>query len=161
MTRRIASLPLALLLAAPVAVPAALAQQDGPAALAAATSEEYEQGYLATADGRALYMFTLDERGADGAQPKSHCENECAEAWPPLMADGAPEAGRGVDPDLVGTVQRPDGGGEQVTYAGWPLYRYFRDQSPEFQTHGQALETHGGYWYLIRPDGQIIEDRDF
>ncbi|WP_404381143.1 hypothetical protein [Caenispirillum salinarum] len=159
MFRRARALPLAAVLAMPMALPAGAQAQDGSATVTTASSEEYEQGYLATRDGRALYMFTLDQRGQGDSAAVSHCDNACAEAWPPLLSDGVPEAGAGVRDGLLGTIQRP--GGTQVTYAGWPLYRYFRDQSDDFQTHGQALETHGGYWYLLRPDGTVIEDREF
>ncbi|EKV32420.1 hypothetical protein C882_2499 [Caenispirillum salinarum AK4] len=160
MLRRVRGLPLAAGLVISIALPAGAQAQERSATVTTATSEEYEQGYLATQDGRALYMFTLDQRGQGESAAVSHCEDDCAEAWPPFLSDGPPQAGPGVKEGLLGTIQRP-GGGTQVTYAGWPLYRYFRDQSDEFQTHGQALETHGGYWYLLHPDGTVIEDREF
>jgi hypothetical protein len=45
--------------------------------------------------------------------------------WPALLTQGAPIAGPGVNPRLLGTVTRTDlpglGAVQQVTYAGWPL----------------------------------------
>lgn len=139
------------------AVPAAA--QEEAATVASASSEEYE-AYLADSDGRALYMFTPDSRGTAESPAASACYDACLEGWPPLLTDGQPKAEGAVQADLLGTFERRDGS-TQVTYAGWPLYRYFRDQSEEFQTHGQSLQNHGGAWYLLRPDGTIIEDREF
>jgi predicted lipoprotein with Yx(FWY)xxD motif len=50
------------------------------------------------------------------------CFDACPIAyWPALTTTGAPVAGTGVKQDLLGTVKRP-GVGDQVTYAGHPLY---------------------------------------
>ena len=47
---------------------------------------------------------------------------------------------------------------EQVTYAGWPLYRFFRDEVPG-ETEGANLNdpvvTPAGIWYLLNPRGGI------
>lgn len=155
----VAAAALSAVLAA--AAPAALAQSgpDGSGDLKVASNDEYD-AFVATADDRPLYMFSADTRATADAPAASACTDACAEAWPPLLAgDGAPTAGKGLDPALVGTVERRDGS-RQVTYAGWPLYRYFRDERPAFDTHGQDLHTHGGEWYLLRPDGERIEGRE-
>lgn len=55
----------------------------------------------------------------------------------------------GVEQSLVGKVKRPDGKW-QVTLAGWPLYRYAKDQSPG-DTEGQGV---GGTWYAAAPTGK-------
>ena len=47
--------------------------------------------------------------------------NRCAVNWPPLIVEGKPTAGEGVNADLLGTVERTDGT-MQATYNGWPLY---------------------------------------
>ena len=47
---------------------------------------------------------------------------------------------------------------EQVTYAGQPLYRFFRDETPG-ETEGANLNdpvtTPAGIWYLLNPRGGI------
>ena len=47
---------------------------------------------------------------------------------------------------------------QQVTYAGWPLYRFFRDEVPG-ETEGANLNdpvvTPAGIWYLLNPRGGI------
>ena len=78
--------------------------------------------------------------------------------WPALLTNGAPVAGPGVDPKLLGTVPRTDLPGlpavQQVTYAGMPLYRFNRDEVPG-ETEGanvfDPLASPTGIWYLVEP----------
>ncbi|HJS93658.1 MAG TPA: hypothetical protein VJ741_05300 [Solirubrobacteraceae bacterium] len=84
--------------------------------------------------------------------------------WPALLTEGAPIAGPGVNPRLLGTVTRTDLGlpdvssVTQVTYAGSPLYRFFRDTYPG-DTAGANLNdpvsTPAGIWYLLNSRGGI------
>lgn len=103
-----------------------------------------DQGYLVDGEGRSLYLFTLDTGRT------SSCEGDCAEAWPPLLGD--PVAGEGVDQSLLGNAERGNGA-IQVTYGGWPLYRYSGD--------GTAGDTEGhGFndvWFLVGADGEPLE----
>ena len=103
---------------------------------------------------RSLYQLTLDPDG------KTTCTtaNGCASIWPPLLAQGRPMAGPGVNPRLIGTLRRPDGA-VQVTYAGRPLYMFAFDLgpggAPSGLTNGEYLidnEAHG-VWYLMSPTG--------
>jgi predicted lipoprotein with Yx(FWY)xxD motif len=81
--------------------------------------------------------------------------------WPALLTKGAPIAGPGINPKLLGTVTRTDLPGSssarQVTYAGWPLYRFFQDETPG-ETEGANLDdpvtSPPGIWYLINPQGR-------
>jgi predicted lipoprotein with Yx(FWY)xxD motif len=78
--------------------------------------------------------------------------------WPALLTDGAPIAGPGVNPTLLGTVTRDDmpfgGSVQQVTYAGQPLYRFIFDEEPG-ETEGANLfdpvTSPTGTWYLVDP----------
>jgi predicted lipoprotein with Yx(FWY)xxD motif len=78
--------------------------------------------------------------------------------WPALLTKGAPIAGPGVNRALLGTVTRTDvlsgQSVQQVTYAGQPLYRFFRDETPG-QTDGANLfdpvTSPPGTWYLVQP----------
>jgi predicted lipoprotein with Yx(FWY)xxD motif len=111
--------------------------------------------YLLTSD--QLHALTgshfacSDDRNALGAP----CDTIL---WPALLTMGAPVAGPGVNPKLLGTVTRTDlpglGSVQQVTYGGLPLYRFLLDE--------QAGETDGanlfdpvtnptGTWYLVDP----------
>lgn len=100
---------------------------------------------LVDGDGRTLYLFTPDTGGT------STCYDDCATSWPPLLADGAPATGDGVDAALLGSTSRTDGT-TQVTYNGWPLYFFAGDTGPG-ETNGQGL---GGKWYVLDAAGEMI-----
>jgi predicted lipoprotein with Yx(FWY)xxD motif len=105
---------------------------------------------LVTNKGFALYMFPPDQAR------HVTCTGGCATAWPPLLVHPGETiaAGPGVRPGLLGTAPNP-GGGRVVTYRGWPLYTYLGDASPGHAA-GQGVNDDGGYWYVIRPSGQIV-----
>ena len=117
--------------------------------------------------GCSLYVLTSDQLHAlSGTQfACSDNANVLGEAcdtglWPALLTNGAPVAGRGVNPHLLGTVTRTDLPGlpavQQVTYAGQPLYRMFLDQVAG-DTQGANLvdpvTSPPGVWYLVNPRG--------
>lgn len=129
----------------------AAAQTSGSAQVTVEDSDEYGE-YLADADGQALYLFTADKQGA----AESTCYDDCAAAWPPLLTEGEPEAGEQADPALLDTFERQDGA-RQVTYNGWPLYYYVRDQGAGEAT-GQDVHGFGGEWYLVSPQGDKVEE---
>ena len=115
--------------------------------------------------GCSLYLLTSDEvhalSGADFACSDGSnaigapCDTVL---WPALLTKGAPIAGTGVNPTLLGTVTRSDLPGlpsvQQVTYAGQPLYRFFLDEVPG-ETEGANLfdpvTSPTGIWYLVDP----------
>ena len=105
---------------------------------------------LVTNKGFALYMFAPD------AARHVTCTGDCATAWPPLLvhAGETAAAGPGVRTGLLGTAPNP-GGGRVVTYDGWPLYTYLGDAAPG-PAAGQGADDDGGYWYVMRPSGQIV-----
>jgi predicted lipoprotein with Yx(FWY)xxD motif len=93
---------------------------------------------------RALYLFTRDPRN------KTRCYGACAEAWPPFYAKGRHRAGRGVDRELLGTIERRDGR-RQVTYKGQALYFYVAD--PRGQVLCNDVFEFGGTWYAVDAKG--------
>lgn len=97
------------------------------------------------ADKQAIYIFENDPEG------ESACYDECAEAWPPVYTDGAPQAGEGVRAGLLGTTERRDGR-KQVTYNGKPLYFYANEEPGEVRCHN--IDLNGGLWWVIGPDGE-------
>jgi predicted lipoprotein with Yx(FWY)xxD motif/plastocyanin len=124
---------------------------SAPAAAAAGTTvmvtkNDQLGSFLADDQGRTLYLFTKDTPNT------SNCYDKCAQAWPPLLTQGAAKAGDGVDASLLGTTTRKDGS-MQVTYNGWPLYYFAKDQKPGDVT-GQDV---GGVWYVISPKGDKVE----
>ena len=94
--------------------------------------------------GQAIYLFDVETT----AEPQ--CTGECAVAWPPVVTDGEPVAGKGVNPSLLGTTERADGR-LQVTYNDHPLYFYAHEGKHEVLCHDVFLN--GGNWYVVQPDG--------
>ncbi|MDZ7811542.1 MAG: hypothetical protein U5L11_17650 [Arhodomonas sp.] len=66
----------------------------------------------------------------------------------PVMAKGE------LDPALLGAIKRKDGS-RQVTYNGWPLYHFVKDQDSG-DTSGQDVEGFGAEWYLVAPSGAKV-----
>ena len=140
---------------------AALAVSAAPASAQQAVTLKVSQGqehgaYITDAEGRSLYLFEADTQGQGESMADSTCRDACAEAWPPLVSEGEPQAGEGADVALIATVDRGDGQ-MQVTYNGWPLYYYTKDQNPG-DTNGHDIEGFGAEWYLVAPKGGKAED---
>ena len=117
-------------------------------------SESADHGsILVDANGMALYAFMADTQNGD----TSTCGDDdgCATEWPPLVSDGDPVAGEGVDASLLGTITRDDGT-MQVTYNGWPLY-LFEEDTAAGDTNGQGIDEFGGLWFLVSPTGDAIQ----
>jgi predicted lipoprotein with Yx(FWY)xxD motif len=103
---------------------------------------------LVDGQGRTLYLFMKDMHG------KSACAGACATGWPPLLTNGAPMAGKGVESKLLGTTVRK--GGRQATYGGHPLYTFAGD-SKAGQTNGEGSKAFGAAWYVLAPNGHRID----
>lgn len=129
----------------------------GAAELRVASKEPYGE-YLVDRSGRALYVLE-DSRagGSHSGQASSRCTGECYAEWPPFVTEGSPVAGPQVNGGMISTT--PIEQGQQVTYAGWPLYYYRGDRSAG-STSGQEVHDSWGGWYLLSPDGDRIEGRE-
>lgn len=101
---------------------------------------------LADDDDRTLYMSTEDSGGT------SACYGECAEGWPPVLAEGDDiEVDDDLDPALLGTIKRDDGS-TQVTYNGHPLYYWAEDVAPG-DVDGQGANDS---WYVLDAEGDPV-----
>ena len=148
----------------------------GPATVSA-TSSQYGRVLVVGAGaytGCSLYTLTSDALHALNGSPYACSDNAnplgapCDTVlWPALLTDGAPKAGPGVNPTLLGTVTRTDIAGlpavKQVTYAGLPLYRFLFDEHPG-ETEGANLfdpvTSPTGTWYLVNPSrGRVAPGR--
>lgn len=103
---------------------------------------------LVNSQGGTLYLFEADQ-GTTSA-----CTGACAQAWPPLVANGPPTTGNGANSSLIGTTQRSDGT-SQVTYNGHPLYTFAKDQNAG-DTNGEGITAFGGSWFVLSPAGTEI-----
>jgi predicted lipoprotein with Yx(FWY)xxD motif len=96
---------------------------------------------------QAIYYF--DKETTDTPE----CFDACAEAWPPVLTEGEPRAGDGIEANLLGTTDRDDGS-TQVTYAGRPLYYYVDDPPEQVLCHN--VEEFGGLWLAVQPNGEPV-----
>jgi predicted lipoprotein with Yx(FWY)xxD motif len=103
---------------------------------------------LVDSKGMTLYYFEKDKKGSG----VSKCEGACAEAWPPLLSEGEPEATSGVNASMLGSIERSEGT-TQVTYAGWPLYTFAGDLKPG-EDNGTDSHAFGAAWYPLHANGQ-------
>ncbi|HEX7003783.1 MAG TPA: hypothetical protein VF168_06320 [Trueperaceae bacterium] len=105
--------------------------------------------FLTGPNGMTLYVFSNDAPG------QSNCYEQCAINWPPLLAgEGDPVVAPLAIPGEFGVTERNDGS-RQVTYNGWPLYYWIRDQNVG-DTTGQAV---GGVWWVanLNPVVQVTQ----
>ena len=102
---------------------------------------------LVSGSGRTLYEFTRDH----GNKNSCAAISGCSAAWPSLKASGRPTAGPGVKASLLSRTS-----GNQVTYAGHPLYTYSGDGGPG-QTSYVGARTFGGTWYAIDASGGTVK----
>lgn len=133
-----------------------VAQEDTAAVDTAtvATAEQQPYGtYLVDAAGMSLYLFMADDK-AEG----STCYDACAKAWPPLLTDGEPMVDGMAKAELLGTIQRKNGA-TQVTYNGWPLYYFVKDDEPG-DAMGQDIKGFGAEWYLVTPQGEPLRTEE-
>lgn len=115
--------------------------------IAAASDAKLGQ-ILVDGKGMTLYLFVADTGST------STCYTSCAQVWPPVLTNGAPQVGTGAQASLLGTTTRTDGK-IQVTYAGHPLYYFLGDKKPGDAT-GQGVNNFGGLWWVISPSGAAI-----
>jgi predicted lipoprotein with Yx(FWY)xxD motif len=105
---------------------------------------------LVDSKGFVLYDFHKDK----GTKPS--CYGACAENWPPVLTEGAPDAGNGAKASMLGTTMRTDGT-EQATYAGHPLYTFVGDKKPG-EANGNDITAFGGEWYALMANGEEPKD---
>ncbi len=143
--RRSAVLAVVIAAASLVAVAVAVAASKSPAVALRTTTLGR---VLVAANGRTLYLFTADKTHA------STCYGQCASFWPPLIANGKPSAGSGVNASLLATTKRKDGK-LQVTYSGHPLY-FFSLDTKAGQVKGEGFNHFGGRWWVLSAKGAAV-----
>jgi len=126
-------------LAARGAIDASLAEIAAGQRIDVAFHEE-RGGYLTDGEGRTLYYFASD------AGDLNACRDNCLVNWPVFRAERLIVA-NGLDPADFGEFTREDGTG-QLTYKGWPLYYFVRDEAPG-DTNGHGINN---VWFVVNPE---------
>ena len=104
---------------------------------------------IVAANGRTLYVFAADSPGT------STCTGSCAQAWPPVLVTSR-SLGHSSDVKAkLSTITRSDGK-TQLAINGLPVYTFSGD-SAAGQDHGQGLNSSGGLWWVIGPNGTPIK----
>jgi predicted lipoprotein with Yx(FWY)xxD motif len=124
-------------------------EQKAPSAGTEVVAADSQYGsILFDADQQAIYLF--DKESSD----TSECYGDCAEAWPPVLTDGEPQAGSGIEQGLLDTTERDDGS-TQVTYDGHPLYYYAHEEPGQVLCHN--VSEFGGLWLVVEPSGVAVQ----
>ena len=123
------------------------AESGGAGTTVQVSSSDYGQ-ILFDGENQAIYLFEKE------SGPTSECYGECATAWPPVVTNGEPKAGKGADASLLGTTKRDDGT-TQVTYNGHPLY-YYEDDGPG-EVLCQNVNEFGGLWLVVDAKGEAVQ----
>jgi predicted lipoprotein with Yx(FWY)xxD motif len=139
---------LAAALGAGVATAATAAMPHTPRATVKTVKSGNYGTVLVSSTGRALYRYTLDRKNV------SRCTGACAKLWPPLLvkAKVKPTIDAGGIARLLETIKSAHGM-RQVTYAGFPLYRFSGDTRAG-QTKGEGLYSK---WYLVNSKGALVK----
>lgn len=106
---------------------------------------------LVDGDGMTLYVAEQE------ASRKIACTGGCVELWEPLTVpkDTELSSDDGLASSLS-TVRRPDGGGTQVTYQGYPLYTFTEDSGAGELTGNDVTDEFGGTsftWHAMTMEG--------
>ena len=122
--------------------------ESGAAVLTVASAPKVG-AILVDSKGFTVYDFHKDKGTT------SSCYGACAGVWPPVLTEGAPQAGEGASASMLGTTKRKDGTA-QVTYAGHPLYTYTADKKPG-EANGNDIDSFGAEWYALQGSGKEAE----
>lgn len=127
-------------------------QQKGSAGITVSARTVTSVGTVLTdQSGKTLYSPQQEAAGV------IKCVAGCLSFWFPVTVGNgtAPHAASTVTGTL-GTIQRPDGGGRQLTYDGKPLYTFRLDTGPG-QVHGNNFSDHFGSqsftWHAVTTGG--------
>jgi predicted lipoprotein with Yx(FWY)xxD motif len=103
-------------------------------------------------DGRGYTVYVL----TSSTTKNLPCTGGCASIWPPLVlpkGTAKASASGSLEMNLVGTAKV--GASTVPTYDGWRLYEYAVDTGPA-QSNGQGVQSYGGTWLALRPDGTTV-----
>ncbi|AEC20886.1 exported protein [Pusillimonas sp. T7-7] len=96
-----------------------------------------QNGILVDKAGMTVYTFDKDKANSG----KSACNDQCAKAWPPVMADAKSKA----EGDY--SIIKRDDGAQQWAYKGQPLYTFVKDAKAG-DKNGDNVKN---VWHVVKP----------
>lgn len=132
-------------LAGATAKPATHALKKDPAAFLEVVTVPTYGKVLGNSKGFSLYALSSEHSA------KLVCTATCEKIWPPLLVSSKVNTvSLGTDVrGKLGFVKR-SATTKQVTYNGYPLYRFVEDKGSR-QSHGEGVKAFGGVWHLVAP----------
>ena len=118
--------------------------EQSPADSLQLLKNEKAEEYLADSQGRALYYFKKDEAG------KSNCSGDCLANWPAFTQEDFAVL-EGFNKKDFDMITREDNGEKQVTYKGFPLYYFAKDQQ-EGDVNGQGVKD---VWFVVNSETEF------
>lgn len=107
-----------------------------PVLAAPIQTTDSDEGEILTNDaGMSLYVFDKDQAGV------SHCNDKCAENWPPLAASKEDKATGDYD------IIKRDDDSLQWSYQDQPLYLWKEDKQPGDISGDGKFDV----WHLAKP----------
>src|SRR3546814_3393352 len=97
----------------PIAAAGSGAVQAAEAAKLVVAEKDPIGEYLTDAAGKSLYLFEADSENT------STCYDDCVEAWPPQLTEGAPTGDDKVEASMLSTIARKDGSIQDTYKIGW------------------------------------------
>jgi predicted lipoprotein with Yx(FWY)xxD motif len=98
---------------------------------------------LVDSSGQALYASDVEANGMVA------CTDGCESFWEPLTTNSGKPTGS--VPGKLGVIDRPDGGGQQVTFNGRPLYSFTQEGPGEVTGDGfsDAFDGQQFTWNVV------------
>jgi predicted lipoprotein with Yx(FWY)xxD motif len=124
------------------------AEDSGAMAADLSTADSSLGTIVVDGKGMTAYYFTKDTKDSG----VSACSGDCAAAWPAIESTSDTPTVDGVTAK-IGPIPAADGG-KQITINAMPIYTFAQDKAPG-DVNGQDAN---GVWYVIAPDGTMIED---
>ncbi|HZC13581.1 MAG TPA: hypothetical protein VE270_06125 [Thermoleophilaceae bacterium] len=95
---------------------------------------------LVDSEGRTLYTAEVEQGG------RIRCIGPCTSFWDPIRASAREADSASTDLDLdLGLIKRPDGG-EQLTFAGVPLYSFTEEGPGQLDGDGFVDDFQGTHF---------------
>ncbi|MET8628205.1 SCO0930 family lipoprotein [Kitasatospora sp. NPDC004669] len=131
----------------PSEMPTSAAPQPAPGGAQVSVTTQPQLGPIVVdAQGMTLYQYAKDPSWP----MRSLCEGQCAMTWKPAPAVD-PTQVKGVNPKLIGKMQRPDGTW-QLSVNCKPVYTYTGDKAPG-DANGNGKDN---LWSAINPAGKPV-----